>query len=206
MAADQPTPTFGITAETRKAVTRAASELSQAINALVSHHREEAKALPTAAGDLARAGNQAEEERARWGPDAARLEEIAADLRQRRSRLLDKLEALRDQLVDLGAETRSLLPEEALSTFFVEPYKSESAPRPIAGIEEDLGLADWVRVLLVNVEWTHKWTEIWVVEALGPCYMLSIAIEHPTVEASELRKSLEETCGMLKRFLLKQYT
>ena len=52
----------------------------------------------------------------------------------------------------------------------------------------------------------RKWTEVWVVEALGPCYMLSLAIEHPTVEATELRKSLEETCGMLKRFLLKQYT
>ena len=58
----------------------------------------------------------------------------------------------------------------------------------------------------MNVEWTRKWTEISVVEALGPCYMLSIAIEHPTVEATELRKSLEDTCGMLKRFLLKQYT
>jgi hypothetical protein len=204
--ADQPTSTFGVTDQTRKPITRAASALSQAINALATHHREEAEALPTAAGDLARAGNQAEEERARWGGDAARLEEMAADLRHRRSRLLDRLEALRDPLVDLGAEAQSLLPELALASFFVEPYKAEPAPRPISGIERDLNLADWVRILMMNVEWARKWTEIWVVEAVGPCYMLSITIEHPTAEATELRRSLEEAAGMLKRFLLRQYT
>ena len=57
-----------------------------------------------------------------------------------------------DPLVDLGAEAQSLLAEDALSTFFVEPYKSESAPRPIGGIEKDLTLSEWVRILLVNVE------------------------------------------------------
>lgn len=98
-------------------------------------------ALPTADGDLARARNaEAIPAPEKWTNDAPRLEEIAADLRNRRDRLLERLELLRDPLIDLAREAHALLPEEALSSFSVEPYPHEPAPRPIAGIESELTL------------------------------------------------------------------
>jgi hypothetical protein len=207
MTTTEPTATYGVTRRTRKPITRAATELSQAINALAKHHRDETLAVPTSAGDLARARNaEASPEPEKWADDAARLEEIAADLRNRRDQLLERLELLRDPLIDLAREAHALLPEEALSSFSVEPYPHEPAPRPIAGIESELTLVEWVRILSVNVQWTRKWTEIWAVEAFGPCYMLSITIEHPTAEATELRKWLEDARDALKRFIYREYT
>lgn len=76
------TPLFGITDATRKPLNRAASELTQAINALDRHDNDERAAIPQAAGDMARAGNENPgPERDRWAADAARLESIATDLR-----------------------------------------------------------------------------------------------------------------------------
>jgi cobalamin biosynthesis protein CobD/CbiB len=42
------------------------------------------------------------------------------------------------------------------------------------------------------------------VEALGPCYTLSVVIEHATPEAARLRRNLQEARDHLKRFVQRQ--
>jgi hypothetical protein len=118
-------------------------------------------------------------ERDRWAADVARLESIATDLRLARGQLLERLTPLRDPLVDIADEAHSLLPERAMRVFDAEPPQEPVAPRPITGIEPDLA---------------H-------VAALGPCYLLSTTIEHPTPEAMELRARLEQARDDLVRFI-----
>jgi len=183
-------------------VTRAAAELTQAINALDTHDRAEREAMPTAIGDVARSGNMDPgPERDRWVADVARLESIATDLRLARAQLLEHLTPLRDPLVDVADEAHSLLPERAMRVFDVEPPPQPTAPRPISGIERDLTHVDWVKVLTQNLQWTRQWSQVWAVAALGPCYLLSTTIEHPTPEAMRLRTCLEQARDELIRFI-----
>jgi hypothetical protein len=140
-------------------------------------------------------------ERDRWAADVARLESIATDLRLARGQLLERLTPLRDPLVDIADEAHSLLPERAMRVFDVEPPQQPAAPRPIAGIEPDLTHVEWIRVLTQNLQWTWRWSQVWAVAALGPCYLLSTTIEHPTPEAMELRARLEQARDDLIRFI-----
>ena len=202
----EPTAEFGVTEPSRKAITRATSELLSAIAGLREHHRDEGQALPSAAGDVVRAREPATGVADHdWTQEAARLEEIAADLRSRRHYLLGRFETVWDPLVDLAAEAHSLLPAEALRPY-PSPRQMEPAPEPIKGIEAGLTLVEWVRILALTVAWSTKWTEILVADALGPCYALSVLIEHPTPEARGLRTQLEESRDALKRLLLRAYT
>jgi hypothetical protein len=202
----EPTPEFGVTEPSRKAITLATSELLSAIAGLREHHRVEAEALPSAAGDVVRAREQATGAAEHdWTQEAARLEEIAADLRSRRHYLLGRLEPMWDSLMNLAAEAHMLLPAEAHRLYPSPRYQMEPAPEPIKGIEDGLTLAEWARILTLTVAWSTRWTEILVTDALGPCYALSTLIEHPTPGALGLRRQLEQSRDALKRLLLRDY-
>jgi hypothetical protein len=78
--------------------------------------------LPVAAGDMARAGNEAPgPERDQWAEQAAQLGSIATDLSLKRDALLADLTPFQDRLADVVEEGHSLLPPNALRTFDATP-------------------------------------------------------------------------------------
>ena len=200
----EPTAVYGLTARTRKAAARSASELSQAITGLERHHDQEGQAFAENAGSFTRAINS--------DPNAAfsdgrlyswhnmRIEGIASELRSSRHQLLHRLLALRAPLADILVEAQSLLPENAMLHADVEAGPLEQPPKPLAGI--DLTLPDQLRILHETLTWTQRVARGLALQALGPCYALLVVIEHPSPEAMELHGKLEETHKELLRFII----
>lgn len=163
------TATYGLVPRSRKAAARSASELSQVITGLESHHAQEAHAFAENAGSLTRAINS--------DPDAIfadgqlyswhnmRIEGIASELRSARDTILQHLLALRAPLADILVEAQSLLPENAMFSADVEPGALETPPKPIAGIE--LTLSDRLRILLDTLGWTQRVARSLALHAIG---------------------------------------
>ncbi len=198
----EPTPNYGITDRTRKPVEIACAELSQAINAMSSHHAEELEALKKAAAALAADSAATSTKFLDDRPISdhlARLEGIASDLRLARYSLLQHLEPLRDPVLDALEEAHSLLPEKALKVNDVRPRPLPPAPKPILGLE--LSPVERLKILLDTLEWSQGMSRHIAVQALGPCYLLSKVIEHPAPEAMAFRASLDEARDGLKVFM-----
>lgn len=201
------TATYGLVPRSRKAAACSASELSQVITGLESHHAQEAHAFAENAGSLTRAINS--------DPDAIfadgqlyswhnmRIEGIASELRSDRDTILQHLLALRAPLADILVEAQSLLPENAMFSADVEPGALETPPKPIAGIE--LTLSDRLRILLDTLGWTQRVARSLALHAIGPCYALFVLIEHPSAAATDLHGKLDEVRTELVSFILRDH-
>jgi hypothetical protein len=174
------TPMYGITPRLREPVDRACGDLARAVDALSVHHASEAHAASNAGLDAMACA------------DSVRLSRIAADLRWDRE----------DLLADVVAEAHSLLADNAPRAKHVEPHPLIPPPRPVVGL--DLTEAEGVEVIRETVKWTQSVSRWLAVEALGPCYTLSVVIEHATPEAARLRRNLQEARDHLKRFVQRQ--
>jgi hypothetical protein len=187
----EPTANYGVTTRLRKPVELSAERLSRAINGLTAHHADEPKAVSAAAFDAL----------AHTEPDAARLARIAGELRAVRSKLLERLEALRDPLLDVAAEARSLLPADAQRSQYVQPDPQIPPPTPLLGL--DLEPHEQLRILLLNLEWTQDQSRRLALEAFGACSALAPLIEHPTQDATALRSNLDDALVRLGEFILR---
>lgn len=197
---NEPTPTYGLTQRTRKPVAIAAQEFLRAINGLDVHDRDERSSLPDAVAAVIKkdgldqiiAGETIQNH-------VARLEETAARHRLERGDLLDRLRTLRDPLIDVISEAQTLLPESAMRSRYIDPPTLATAPTPLTG--RDFPADQLLRLLTQALAWTQETSRYCVVEALGPCYLLTYVVEHHTDEAMSIRKSLEEAASDLKRFV-----
>ena len=153
------TPLYGITTRLRKPVELSAERLSRAINGLTVHQANEPDAVSAAAFEALSS------EAAQPMPDAVRLARIANDLRTARSDVLDCLTDLRDPLLDVVTEARSLLPANAQRPPYVDPEPQMSAPTPLLGLE--LNPNEKLRILLLNLEWTQNTSRWLALEAFG---------------------------------------
>lgn len=186
----EPTPTYGITARIRKPIELSAERLLRAINGLSVHHANESDAVSGAAFEALPL------------PDAARLARIANDLRDARSSVLAKLEALRDPLLDVSSEARSLLPQRGERPPYVDPDPQPPAPTPLTGLV--LQPPQKLHVLLQNLSWTQDLSRGLAREAFGSGSTLAPLIEHPTPEAGALRNGLDEVLVELRQFILRR--
>jgi hypothetical protein len=191
------TPVYGITPRLRKPVELSAERLSRAINGLDKHHADEPKAVSAAAFEALDPSDAAG-----LAQDAARLARIAGGLREARTELLVSIATLRDPLLDLITEARSLLPANAQRPPYVDPDPQMPAPTPLAGLE--LEPAEKLRILLLNLTWTQDTSRWLALEAFGSSSALAPLIEHPTQEAAALRESLDEASAKLREFVLRR--
>jgi hypothetical protein len=162
--------------------------------------------MRTAVGEMARAGNEnlgAERDNGRnrrrdlsRSPPSTACPRTAPGPSQATAR----------PLLAVADEAYALLPPDALRWWDPEPGPLEPASRALSGIEDELRLVDWVDILNRNLEWARRMSRTWVVTALGPCYLLSTTLEHPTYEAAQLRTGLEQARDELQEVLLPTFT
>ena len=192
-------PRFGLSATTSKPAHIAANELSRAINALNAHHEREPAVWETNSSAL-RAGADSCDAAP---PDAATRAEVlhqrAAALRASRADLLETLLPLREPLVDLLIEEHAMAAPGAMFTAHVEPRAPEDPPEAMGGV--DLDWPERLRVLDQTLRWTLRITRGTAGHALGPAYLLSYVIEHPTPDASNLRAAVTEARDELAALL-----
>jgi hypothetical protein len=124
---------------------------------------------------------------------------MAAELRSDREQLLGRLVILRDPLLDVISEAQSLLCDPAASVRHVEPPALTPAPQATLGLQSELH--QQLGLLVDTLKWTQDVGRSIAVEALGPCYLLSVVIGHPTPQARTLRAKLETARDHLTRFI-----
>ena len=200
-----PSPKYGITDGTRKPITIACNDLSQAINALDRLHAESSGAVATNRDALRVTLDQlpeGDETRQKGERASGNLAAAEMRLRMERTKVLGPMLAMREALVDAVLEADTLLPDKSgqrtMGSAHVEPGPGTAPPVAVGGIER--GVAERVRVLGETLRWAREETLSCCIQALGPLYTLGRLIEHPTKEASRLRehaRAVEQTARTL---------
>ena len=165
-----------------------------------AHHAEEPECLQRVedAFDAALSVSPANEQ-TMLGGLAGFIREAASSLRQRRGELVAELAPIRSALADLTLEAKDMLPENALSVANVEAHQTSESPWPLSGLTPTP--QQWYQILVQNVEWTQAISYGAAAEALGPAYLLSKVIEHPSEVAMSLRSSAEAAVERLRKFM-----
>jgi hypothetical protein len=192
-------PRYGLTESTRKPVRIACGALARAIGTLNAHHEDEETAFGEAvSGCIAKMDAAPEGDQELALRRVTQMERAAERLRGDRAVLLVGLLDLRPTLADVLIEERDL----HVSTLFGADVESEltaSPPKRLGG--RDIPLGDRLYVLEATLRWTQQTSYGCVAVALGPAYLLSYVIEHPTPEASAFRKAVTEAQERLQTFL-----